>query len=206
MKSFQQHLHSLYTQTNKICEEELKAAGRKVREQVLERNPDADRDGVLDVAVSYDGTWHKRGFTSNHGVGVVISMDTGEVLDREVVSKVCPECQYRNNWDREGDEYKTWWDGHKDGCLGKYKGSSGKMEVEAAQEMWKRSINLHNLRYKYVVCDGDSSTFKNIEDAYFDNKDNPGPKLMKYECVGHVGKRMFKRLDNFRKKSSLCRR
>ena len=38
------------------------------------------------VPVSFDGTWAKRGFTSNHGVGFVISADTGKVLDYAVVS------------------------------------------------------------------------------------------------------------------------
>ena len=40
---------------------------------------DADSDGdggngdagVVHITVSFDGTWHKRGFTSNYGVGIV---------------------------------------------------------------------------------------------------------------------------------------
>ena len=55
----------------------MKEAVQRVRAEVLEANPDLDPHDILDVAVSYDGTWHKRGFVSNHGVGVVISMDTG---------------------------------------------------------------------------------------------------------------------------------
>jgi hypothetical protein len=36
---------------------------------------------VIDAAVSFDGTWAKRGFTSLTGVVFVTSVDTGEVLD-----------------------------------------------------------------------------------------------------------------------------
>lgn len=38
----------------------------------------------MDVAVSFDGAWTKRGFTSLTGVVFVISVDTGEVLDYHV--------------------------------------------------------------------------------------------------------------------------
>ena len=75
----------------------MKEAVQRVRAEVLEANPDLDPHDILDVAVSYDGTWHKRGFVSNHGMGVVISMDMGEVLDREVLSKFCQACSYRKD-------------------------------------------------------------------------------------------------------------
>jgi len=47
---------------------------------------------VLDVAISFDGTWHHRGFNSSHGVSIVMAVDTGEVLDFEVLSKDCSVC------------------------------------------------------------------------------------------------------------------
>ncbi|XP_071479563.1 uncharacterized protein [Diadema antillarum] len=153
---------------------------------------------VLDVAVSYDGMWHKRGFVSNHGVGVVISMDSGEVLDREVSSKVCRECKLKEGWDRDTEEYRNWWEGHKDNCLGGHKGSSGKMmEVDAAVAIWGRSVDKHRLRCKYMVSDGDSKAFNSDEETY-----GEGYKVEKLDCVGHVGKRMFNHLDKFMKSDS----
>ena len=159
-----------------------------------EKDPAIGKDDIVDVAVSYDGTWHKRGYTSNHGVGVVIALETGEVLDREVLSKVCKACQHRKGWDRDGEEFKKWWDGHKDECLGTHVGSSGKMEVTAAVNMWGRSVQKHKLRYKYMLCDGDSSACNNVQGVYGD-----GCNVHKVDCVGHVGKRMYKALDTFRK-------
>lgn len=49
-------------------------------------------DDVVDAAVSFDGTWAKRGFTSLTGVVFVLSVDTGEVLDYHVLSKSCQTC------------------------------------------------------------------------------------------------------------------
>ena len=73
----------------------------------MKKNPTLKEDDVLDVldvAVSYDGTWHQRGHTSNHGIGAVISIETGEVIDREVLSKVCKECDFRKGWDKKEDK------------------------------------------------------------------------------------------------------
>ena len=39
-----------------------------------------DFSQVIDVAVSYDGTWHYRGFKSSHDVGVIMAIETGEIL------------------------------------------------------------------------------------------------------------------------------
>ncbi|GFR64715.1 hypothetical protein ElyMa_000184600 [Elysia marginata] len=46
-------------------------------------------DDIVDIAVSYDGTWQKRGHTSNHGLGVVIEVTTGLAVDYHVMSSFC---------------------------------------------------------------------------------------------------------------------
>ena len=38
------------------------------------------------VSISCDGTWQKRGFTSLNGDVIIMSTDTGKVLDVEVMS------------------------------------------------------------------------------------------------------------------------
>lgn len=48
-----------------------------------------DLDAILDVAVSFDGTWSKRGYTANFGTGVLMSVDTGEVIGFVVLSRIC---------------------------------------------------------------------------------------------------------------------
>ena len=39
---------------------------------------------VVDIAVTCDGTWSKRGFTAAYGVVVVISWESRQVLDYEI--------------------------------------------------------------------------------------------------------------------------
>ena len=47
----------------------------------------ADPRALIDVAVTCDGTWSKRGFTATHGVIVVISWESGQVLDFQIMTK-----------------------------------------------------------------------------------------------------------------------
>ena len=40
---------------------------------------------IVDAGISVDGTWHKRGFTSLNGAVVAVSIETGCILDVEVM-------------------------------------------------------------------------------------------------------------------------
>ncbi|GFW01588.1 uncharacterized protein TNCV_4085031 [Trichonephila clavipes] len=52
-----------------------------------------NKEEIIDVSVSsYDGTWQKRGHTSNLGLGIIIDILSGLVLDFEVLSKYCHNC------------------------------------------------------------------------------------------------------------------
>ena len=76
---------------------------RKVfKEEGNQEDADIDPEDFskpIEVAVSFDGTWHHRGFKSSHGVVLVMSADTGEVLDAEVLSKDCSICSKNINAD-----------------------------------------------------------------------------------------------------------
>ena len=67
-------------------------------------------DDVLDISVSYDGTWHTRGHTSHIGAGCVIDLLTGMCIDAYVVCNYCQTCEttgkpmYRNR----PMEYAAW--------------------------------------------------------------------------------------------------
>jgi hypothetical protein len=68
--------------------EEMQLAGQRVQDFISKENREqANDDTVVDIAVSFDGTWAKRGFTSLIGIVFVIALDTGEVLDYHVLSK-----------------------------------------------------------------------------------------------------------------------
>ena len=51
-----------------------------------------DPNGIIPIIVSYDGTWYRRGHSSHHGVGVVIELHTGLVIDTYVVINYCAKC------------------------------------------------------------------------------------------------------------------
>ena len=159
--SWSQHNTAIYTVLNEELDIELANSGYRLREKLLNENDDLDPEDTLDAVVSYDGTWHRRGFTSNYGVGVIIAMDTGEVLDVQVVSKLCEECKAWEWMDPNCEPFMAWKREHEASgqCQANYAGSSPAMEVEAAKIMFKRSEEKHRLRYSTIVSDGDSKTF-----------------------------------------------
>ncbi|GFU23184.1 uncharacterized protein TNCV_3516171 [Trichonephila clavipes] len=52
---------------------------------------------MADLSISFDGTWLTRGHTLLIGVGCVIDMLTGYVVDFEVMTKVCRHCSGAKN-------------------------------------------------------------------------------------------------------------
>ena len=80
-------------------------------------------------------------------------------------------------------------------CDINFTGSSPAMEAEGAVVLWGRSIERHNLRYKWMVSDGDSKAFNSVEHIYDDIT------VEKLDCVGHVQKRMGKHLLNLKAKT-----
>ena len=173
---------------------EMRQAGQRVRDHVLKENGQLDSDAIVDAAVSFDGTWSKRGFTSLTGVVFVISVDTGEVLDYHVLSKECRKCAMKKAQCESDDAFGEWQTQHlaRNECDINFHGSSPAMEAEGATVLWNRSIQRHNMRYRWMVCDGDSKAFNGVENTY------NGCKVEKLDCVGHVQKRMGKRLMNLK--------
>ncbi|XP_071653036.1 uncharacterized protein [Temnothorax longispinosus] len=151
------------------------------------------------LTVSGDGTWRKRGFSSLQGVTTVIGSYTGKVLDLVVKCSYCKQCEY---WKSKLNtlEFEEWSETHAEECSANHKGSAGKMEVDAAIEIFKRSEELYNVKYSAYVGDGDCKTFKGICESHPYGDDFI---IIKKECVGHVQKRMGARLRKLRKDKRL---
>ncbi|GFT80317.1 uncharacterized protein NPIL_582031 [Nephila pilipes] len=94
----------------------LQAARETCEESMAEAVHEAveENEGGRDIAVAVDGSWQKRGFSSKNGVVTDTSVDTGKVIDVEILSKhcICPN--------------KT---KHLQNCKRNFVGYSGKMEV-----------------------------------------------------------------------------
>ncbi|KYN08308.1 hypothetical protein ALC62_00710 [Cyphomyrmex costatus] len=95
-------------------------------------------------------------------------------------------------------EFEEFMESYADKCCANHTGSAGKMEVDAAVEMFSRLEELHNIRYSSYVGDGDSKTFKDIVESQPYGEDCI---VVKKECVGHVQKRMGVRLRKLKKET-----
>ena len=177
------------------AKDEMQQASQRLRDYIFKENGEKNCDDVVvDVAVSFDGTWAKRGFTSLTGVVFVLAVDTGEVLDYHVLSKECRKCTMKKSRCKTDKEFEEWQIEHisSNQCDINFTGSSPAMEAEGAKILWSRSVELHKIRYKWMVCDGDSKAHAAVEDTYDECK------VEKLDCVGHVQKRMGKHLMNLK--------
>lgn len=147
------------------------------------------------IAVSYDGSWMTRGHSSHIGVGAVIELFTGLVLDYVVLSNYCAGCE---SGPKESDpSYEAWKASHA--CQKNSTKKAGEMEVEAALILFGRSLERHNLRYTTVLSDGDSRAYLALQEervyGYI--------PVEKEDCVNHVQKRMGTNLRTLLAKQSL---
>ena len=93
------------------------------KEDPLLSKPTAD--GMVGTTVTCEGTWHKRGFISFHGV--LILLVTGQVLDHVTLSNT--ECK---KWEKRAGsaDYAAWRSTHE--CVANFQGSSPAMQCEGA--------------------------------------------------------------------------
>ena len=174
-----------------VADETMSEAAQDTKKKVLGEEA-VGVNGSVDIRASFDGTWQRRGYASLNGVVTAMSPQ-GKCLDVEVLTKDCKACQ---TW--KGNEgsyaYKHWKNEHI--CPINHEGSASAMEPVGVIAVYKRSIEKHGLRYTTYLGDGDSSSFGKVVES----KPHSGVTLKKAECVGHVQKRVGKRLRDIRDK------
>ena len=89
-----------------------------------------DDQGVLDIAVSYDGTGQKRGHSCHNGIGCAIELLSGLPIDYEVLSNFCLKCKITSEDPSATDERKA---AHAENCPRNFTGTANAMEVEAVE-------------------------------------------------------------------------
>ena len=186
-KTFAKHARNI-CEANKIVVTRLfDEAAQVIRRVYRALDPSIAEDDTIDLAVSYDGSWMTRGHRSQYGIGCVIELLTGLVLDLQVMSLYCQRCAYASTryGGMDTNNFKRWFRTHEPECNCNYKGASGGMEVKAAELLWTRSMN-RNFRYTQMLSDGDSKTFNHLTSlrVYGD------VVLQKEECINHVAKRL----------------
>ncbi|GFW02128.1 uncharacterized protein TNCV_4854681 [Trichonephila clavipes] len=150
------------------------------------------KNKIVECGILVDGTWQRRGYSSMNGCVAALSVDTGKVVDIEIMSSYCPTCRKISKMPRS-IESETFAADHL--CHSNFQGSALKMEAVGATRIFQRSIAKRGLKYAHYYGDGDSKGFISVKDTY--GKDN----VTKYECIGHVQKRVGARLRKLKSKN-----
>ena len=183
----------------------LERSATAIRAAYAETDPDLQEalergeSPIVDISVSYDGTWQKRGFTSLFGVGVCIDVLTGLVVDFEVLSKYCHACKLAEGQNLPDIEMAEWRASHAPDCCKNHNQSSKAMEQEVAKILWGRSIRKFGFRYVEMLSDGDSAAYKAVCGL---NPYHP-QQINKLECINHAHKRMGTALRKLAKEQRL---
>ncbi|GFU98287.1 uncharacterized protein TNCV_3005711 [Trichonephila clavipes] len=127
-----------------------------------------------------------------NGCVAAISVDTGKVLDIEVMSSYCPPCKRLQTMPRNF-EYESSKADHI--CQCNFTGSASKMEIVGASRIFLRSEKNRRLQYTQYYGDGDSKAFMTVKDT------NGLNGVTKFECIGHVQKRVGSRLRKLKTKN-----
>ena len=142
-------------------------------------------------------------------------MDTGYCIDYEVLSLQCETCDIKKK-QLTNKQFELWFKSHKSHCSKNYDGTSKGMEAEGALRIFKRSLS-KGLRYKWLVCDGDSAAYNKIKNIYIDQEaadvsdinvnveetqDNHELMVLKLDCINHVKKRVMNRLKDIKSRNT----
>ncbi|CAN8010917.1 unnamed protein product [Ixodes pacificus] len=126
---FSRYNAELLAHVSAVTEESMKRAAKEAV---------ALNEGDKDIAIALDGSWQRRGHTSHNGLVSATSVDSGKVLDLEVMTKHCSVCASKGN--SSGAEHE-----HK--CQRNYEGASGGRKTAGALSIFQRSEELHGVRY-----------------------------------------------------------
>ena len=130
-----------------------------VRDAYREIGVIPDDNIILNVAVSFDGAWHRRGHSSHNGLASVIDMFTGLPLDHAVLCNFCHKCAAAANQPSDPSSERK----HLEDYTKNFNGSSNAMEVESALQLWGRSVEVNKMRYTTMLCDGGSKSYDSVK-------------------------------------------
>ena len=90
LKTHQYHVEKIFNSVLTVKSSILGDARARLWQHYEKHNPAAiGKDGILNVAVSFDGSWAKRGHTSKIGFASAIEVMTGLVVDFHIMSLFC---------------------------------------------------------------------------------------------------------------------
>lgn len=109
-----------------------------------------EEEEVVEVGVSYDMGWRKRGksYDLSSGVGTVVGLKTGKVVNYATRNTMCRVCKEASNNNKEPAPHD---------CRQNHQGSSKSMESNVAVELFSGAVE-QGVSYATYVGDDDSTT------------------------------------------------
>ena len=84
--SYKKHLHAICEANKIVVTRMLDDAATVIRRVYRDIDPSIGHDDTIDLTVRYDGSWMTRGHKSLYGIGCVVEVVTGLVIDLQVMS------------------------------------------------------------------------------------------------------------------------
>ena len=167
----------------KCAFDSMAEAAREEREHAIKIGH-VTKEGIPFITVTTDGSWLKRtygfNYNSHSGMAAIIGMHTGKVLHVGIRNKYCTTCH--RGLQHKYPCYKNW----------EMAAPSTAMETDAILEGFKCSVANHNLIYRTIVTDGDSSVYNAIIDSKVYSEYGIIPK--KICCSNHLLKNLVKKI------------
>ena len=121
------HVHAICDANKVVVTRMFDEAANTNRRVYSEIDSSIMADDTIDLTVSYDGSWMTHGHKSLYGIGCVIEVMTGLVIDLQVMSLYCQPCAYAST--RHGSahtrEFIEWFKTHEPECNKYYEGPLG---------------------------------------------------------------------------------
>ncbi|ELU02253.1 hypothetical protein CAPTEDRAFT_213791 [Capitella teleta] len=122
LKTYQRIVKQVWSHKDLATSTSQLQAVEAVHELYHECDPIIGCDDIIDIPVSYDSTWHKRGHTSHFDVDIIVDHMTGLVLDIAVLNNYCQACKTAPS--EEDLLFLTWKEKHAPDCGCNYTGRS----------------------------------------------------------------------------------
>lgn len=119
-------------------------------------NEELRRTGTVDLAISYDMGWQKRGKARNSktGQGTAVGSRTGKIVDYATMNNSCRVCEYAVKTSSQVQEHD---------CRRNHTGSSKSMESAAAVKIYMKGKEM-GVQYSTFIGDEDSTTIAHVKD------------------------------------------
>ena len=122
--SYSKHTHAICEGIKVVVTRMLDDAATIVRRVYRDIDSSIGHDDTITLTVSYDGSWMTRGHKSQYGIGCIIEVITGLVIDLQVMSLYCQRCAYAStrHSGRYTAAFKEWYVTHEPECNQNYEG------------------------------------------------------------------------------------